>query len=46
MDLFQICKIIALLLYFPLYCGIIWWAFSDKQSTLFESYRFIPLEED
>jgi cbb3-type cytochrome oxidase subunit 3 len=40
-------KIVALLLFFSTYIGILWWVFSSKRrSKRLESYKYIPFQDE
>jgi cbb3-type cytochrome oxidase subunit 3 len=40
-------KIVALVLFFSTYVGIIWWAFASKRrSERLESYKYMPFEDE
>ena len=40
-------KVVSLLLFFALFCGILLYAYVGKsRSARLESYRFIPLQDD
>lgn len=40
-------KIVALLIFFPTFVGIIWYVFTNSaRSQRLESYKYIPLQDD
>ena len=40
-------KIAALLIFFPLFVGIIWYVYSNKQrSQRLESYKYMPFQDE
>ena len=40
-------KVVALLLFFSVFCGILIYLFSDrKRSARLESYKYMPLNDD
>jgi len=44
---FENTKILALLLFFVTFCGILIYVYTGKQrTTRLESYRYIPLQDD
>ena len=44
---FENSKVVALLLFFTVFCGIVIYLYSSrKRSTRLESYKYIPLDDD
>lgn len=40
-------KIVALLIFFPTFLGIVWYAFFNRaRSQRLESYKYIPFQDD
>ena len=40
-------KIAALLIFFPLFVGIVWYVYSNKQrSERLESYKYMPFQDE
>jgi len=40
-------KILALLIFFPLFLAIVWYVYSNKQrSQRLESYKYMPFQDD
>lgn len=39
-------KIFSLFLYFPIFLGVLFWAYRRKNKETLESYAHMPLQED
>jgi cbb3-type cytochrome oxidase subunit 3 len=40
-------KILALLIFFPLFVGIVWYVYSNRQrSERLESYKYMPFQDE
>ncbi|MBO9541572.1 cbb3-type cytochrome c oxidase subunit 3 [bacterium] len=40
------CKIVSLLMFFPIFVGVVFYAYGRRNKTRLESYALIPLQED
>lgn len=39
-------KIVSLFLFFPIFLGVVFWAYSRKNKATLEAYAHMPLQED
>lgn len=40
------CKIVSLLMFFPIFVGVAFYAYGRRNKARLESYALIPLQED
>lgn len=45
-DLMMYSKIVSLLIFFPMFVGITFWAYRPKNKAMFDQYAQIPLQDD